>query len=515
MPLTSYTALINDLNRDVARARPADPLQFCANWFNSKLEEQRMAHLASNPNLAAAAPFSHNSLGPSDVADFGGAAAAPGLASPTQRASIFNSDPFAATAASAGVPAVSLPVPMDASQSPDATPAAPVAAPPSNFPPSGSNNAPLIPPTFNLARRTSVSAESMAPSAVNAESDGSPLPKTVIPKSEEQMQRIRGSIGNNLLFRNLEQDQYRDVLLAMKEVQVDANVTVIEQGAQGDFFYVVESGTLDVYVRSPPRNISPEPASTSASTSALGDKKVSYGPGSSFGELALLYAQPRAATVLSTSPCTLWALDRITFRSILMETNSRRRALYEKFLMDVPLFERLSAAERAKISDSLELREYAPGEAVISQGERGAEFFIIVEGDAEVRKTKQAGHEEVVGKLSRGDYFGELALLNNAPRAATVAASAAAAAAKLRVVTMSERAFTRLLGPLAGILERHAKERYGDEYGQVNAEAAASVNSAALAGSADGGESGFPHPMDSSAKPGEGAWSAVNPFAAA
>ncbi|CBQ71631.1 cAMP-dependent protein kinase type II regulatory chain [Sporisorium reilianum SRZ2] len=529
MSLPANTAaLLNDLHRDVARARPADPLQFCANWFSAKLEEQRRQHLANNLAFAAA-PASSQPLGPSDV-DFGGVA--PGLASPTQRASLFNTDPFAppaaatagAAAAAATAPAPSLfnnasasaPVPMDASQSPDSTPAP---APPTNFPPSSAStsisNAPLIPPTFNLGRRTSVSAESMAPSAANAESDGSPLPKTVIPKSEEQMQRIRGSIGNNLLFRNLEQDQYRDVLLAMKEVKVDADVTVIEQGAQGDYFYVVESGALDVYVRSPPRNGEAE-----STTSALGDKKVSYGPGSSFGELALLYAQPRAATVLSTSPCTLWALDRITFRSILMETNSRRRALYEKFLMDVPLFERLSAAERAKISDSLELREYAPGEAVITQGERGSEFFIIVEGDAEVRKTKEGAHQEVVGKLSRGDYFGELALLNNAPRAATVAAAAAASATKLRVVTMSERAFTRLLGPLAGILERHAKETYGDEYsmaGHVNANAATSVNNGALAGAAGEVDVGnaFPHPMDSSAKPGEGAWSAPNPFAAA
>lgn len=350
-----------------------------------------------------------------------------------------------------------------------------------------------------------MSAESMAPSPVDAEADGKPLPKTVIPKSEEQMQRIRNSIGNNLLFRNLEQDQYRDVLLAMKEVKIDSNVAVIEQGAQGDYFYVVENGTLDVYVRSPSRP--GEEAQDNAGANACGDKKVSYGPGSSFGELALLYAQPRAATVVSTSPCTLWALDRITFRSILMETNSRRRALYEKFLMDVPLFERLSAAERAKISDSLELREYSPGEAVISQGERGSEFFIIVEGEAQVRKTK-AGKQETVGKLSRGDYFGELALLNNAPRAATVAA-----ASKLRVVTMSERAFTRLLGPLAGILERHAKEAYGDEY--FHKESGSVSNNAGLAVGGGQGGSEFPHPMDSSAKPGEGAWGQVNPFAAA
>ncbi|KAJ1018528.1 hypothetical protein NDA16_004810 [Ustilago loliicola] len=509
----NYTALLNDLNRDVARARPNDPLQFCANWFNSKLEEQRRHHLSSS---APSYPHSNNlpSLGPSDL-DFG--RVAPGMASPTQRASVFNSDPFASTSSSNA--AASNLVPMDASQSPESAPSAAVPAPPINFPPTASapttiSNAPIIPPTFNLARRTSVSAESMAPSAVNAQHDGSPLPKTVIPKSEEQMQRIRGSIGNNLLFRNLEQDQYRDVLLAMKEVKVDADVNVIEQGAQGDYFYVVESGILDVYVRSPQR-AGEEQTQAGGAASMLGDKKVSYGPGSSFGELALLYAQPRAATVLSTSPCTLWALDRITFRSILMETNSRRRALYEKFLMDVPLFERLSAAERAKISDSLELREYAPGEAVIKQGERGSEFFIIVEGNAQVRKAKEGGSEEVVGKLSRGDYFGELALLNNAPRAATVAAAAASGGeAKLRVVTMSERAFTRLLGPLAGILERHAKETYGDEYiGGASSSGSAGINSAALA-SEVGGNS-FPHPMDSSAKPGEGAWSAPNPFAAA
>lgn len=304
------------------------------------------------------------------------------------------------------------------------------------------------------------------------------------------MQRIQVSIGNNLLFRNLEQDQYRDVLLAMKEVKVDSGVTVIEQGAQGDYFYVVEQGTLDVYVGG------------AREEGGLGDKKVSYGPGSSFGELALLYAQPRAATVLSTSPCTLWALDRVTFRSILMETNSRRRALYEKFLMDVPLFERLEPSERAKISDSLELREYSSGESVITQGERGTEFFIIVEGNAEVRKAKD-GREDVVGKLSRGDYFGELALLNNAPRAATVAA----VGEKLRVVTMSERAFTRLLGPLAGILERHAKETYGDYSGVVQS------NNAGLAVGQD--TSSFPNPMDKSATPGEGNWARGNPFATA
>jgi cAMP-dependent protein kinase regulator len=86
-------------------------------------------------------------------------------------------------------------------------------------------------------------------------------------------------------------------------------VVVIRQGDVGDFFYVVEEGSFDFYIKSP------------KSTSALGDKVGSVGPGGSFGELALMYNAPRAASVVSTSPAVLWALDRITFRRILMDVS--------------------------------------------------------------------------------------------------------------------------------------------------------------------------------------------------
>lgn len=402
----TYTNILNDLNRDVLRSKPSDPLQFCANWFNSRLEEQRrqlLAQKSSDPSYRSAAIAGYSA---SIAPDAEPGRNVPGNASPTQKPSLFESDPFSQSASSGPLSSTPFSGSWSSNSDPASTP---------SFPHAGSgaqDGASFIPPTFNLGRRTSVSAESMAPSTGAGDQVKAALPKTVIPKSEEQMNRIRVSIGNNLLFRNLEQDQYKDVLLAMKEVKLDSGVAVIEQGAQGDYFYVVENGTLDVYIRSTgpvSTQSSDDGTGPSSSLSALGEKKLSYGAGSSFGELALLYAQPRAATVISTSPCTLWALDRITFRSILMETNSRRRALYEKFLKDVPLFEHLSAAERAKISDSLEPRDYAIGDKVISQGERGSEFFIIVEGNAEVRKTMSAedgGHEETVGKLSRGDYFG-------------------------------------------------------------------------------------------------------------
>ncbi|KAM0749266.1 camp-dependent protein kinase regulatory subunit [Meredithblackwellia eburnea MCA 4105] len=319
---------------------------------------------------------------------------------------------------------------------------------------SGSSSVPL---GYNLGRRTSVSAESLDPNA-----NVSLLPKTVIPKSSTQRERIEASIANNLLFRNLDEDQHKDVLNAMKEVTVQPGTEVIVQGAVGDFFYVVEEGSFEVWVRGPPTHTYAGPGQT---TTIPGEEKkvASYGPGGSFGELALMYNAPRAATVVATSRATMWALDRVTFRSILMEHTSRKRKMYESFLSEVPILKDLNPKERAKIADALEEKVYEEGEKVIVEGEVGKNFYIIESGMCEVsRRRRNAGSsfdDEVLGSLSKGDYFGELALLNSAPRAATVRAMPGQG--RLRVATLGEKAFTRLLGPVMDILQRKADINYG------------------------------------------------------
>ncbi|GAA5887975.1 hypothetical protein JCM6882_000822 [Rhodosporidiobolus microsporus] len=320
--------------------------------------------------------------------------------------------------------------------------------------PAGGSGA--IPASYNLGRRTSVSAESLDPSANTA------IPKTVIPKTASQRGRIEKAIANNLLFRNLDEDQHNDVLNAMKEVTVQAGTEVIVQGAVGDFFYVVEEGTFEVWVRGPPTHTYAGPGQSI--THPGEEKKVAtYGPGGSFGELALMYNAPRAATVVATSRATMWALDRVTFRSILVEHTSRKRKMYEAFLGEVSILQELNAKERAKIADALEEKVYDEGEAVVVEGEVGKNFYIIESGRAEVTKRKRNAQggldEEVLGQLGKGDYFGELALINSAPRAATVRAQPGEG--RLRVATLGEKAFTRLLGPIIDILARKAERSYG------------------------------------------------------
>lgn len=296
-----------------------------------------------------------------------------------------------------------------------------------------------IPQGYNLGRRTSVSAESIDPNSLSNSAHATP--KVVIPKTPSQRARIESSTEKNLLFRNLDEEQHNDVVNAMKEVQVTQGTEVIVQGAVGDFFYVVESGDFQIWVKpqqssgmvmSPTmpssssnnargRSVSVEPEGSmkedmQATTTledgttvrADGSKLVAtITSGGSFGELALMYNAPRAATVVCSSEnATLWALDRVTFRTILMEHTSKKRRMYEKFLSEVPILVSLENYERSKIADALEERIYEEGEDVVREGELGKNFYIIESGKAEVLKRKEGGVQERVGTLTKGDYFG-------------------------------------------------------------------------------------------------------------
>ena len=108
-------------------------------------------------------------------------------------------------------------------------------------------------------------------------------------------------------------------------------------------------------------------------------------------------------------------------------------------------------AERAKVADSLVEKAFSEGEYVIREGERGENFYIVVGGEAKATKRIDGSSSPVeVLRYKRGDYFGELALLNDKPRAANVIALG-----DLRVVTLDRDSFVRLLGPCDDILKRN------------------------------------------------------------
>ena len=270
----------------------------------------------------------------------------------------------------------------------------------------------LHPPSSTIfARRTSVSAES-----IPVDSDvEEPLPR--FEKSPEQLRRIRASIANNFIFRDLDEEQEQGVLMAMQEIRVNAKEVVIRQGDVGEYFYVVEQGLLHCYIRPEPvfnygqqHPNSPEKFLAPGYHPEYGKQVAECKEGSSFGELALMYGHPRAATVMAIQPSTLWSLDRITFRTIILKAAHRRRTMYEHFLSSVPLLTSLSAEERSKIADTLVSKVYNDGEAVVRQGEMGDTFFFVEDGEALVTKHIKDENGQVrelkAGHLRKGDYFG-------------------------------------------------------------------------------------------------------------
>jgi CRP-like cAMP-binding protein len=101
----------------------------------------------------------------------------------------------------------------------------------------------------------------------------------------------------------------------------------------------------------------------------------------------------------------------------------------------VPLFSHCSKKELglvAQIADEIDLPE---GKTLMREGDRGREFFVLVEGSADVRKGNRK-----VNTMGRGDFFGEIALVSQRPRTATVTT-----ASPVRVLVVTEQSFRSLL----------------------------------------------------------------------
>merc|ERR1711948_167713 len=180
----------------------------------------------------------------------------------------------------------------------------------------------------------------------------------------------------------------------------------------------------------------------------MGDGKVvkTCEPGDVFGELALLYNTTRAADVATKDKCVLWQLDRDTFNNIVKEAAQKKRQRYDAFLAKVPLLASMDAYERSQLADALRSESFAGGQTIVSQGEVGQKFYIIEEGEAVASKSGVQ-----VMSYSVGDYFGELALIRNQPRAATVACKGDA-----KILSIDSASFHRLLN-VSDLLDRSAK----------------------------------------------------------
>jgi CRP/FNR family transcriptional regulator, cyclic AMP receptor protein len=93
-------------------------------------------------------------------------------------------------------------------------------------------------------------------------------------------------------------------------------------------------------------------------------------------------------------------------------------AAVEETLARVPLFSGVREKELKKLGKRMQERSFSEGEVITTQGESGLGFFVIEDGNAAVSR-----NDEVVRNLGAGDFFGEVALIDEGKRSATVVAT--------------------------------------------------------------------------------------------
>jgi CRP-like cAMP-binding protein len=214
-------------------------------------------------------------------------------------------------------------------------------------------------------------------------------------------------LGRVPLFRALRVDALEQAAAALVPVEVPAGAEVVRQDdPHARRWFLVEDGMADVLVD--------------------GWHVSSLGPGSSFGEKALLRSVPRAATVRARTPLRLQALDRVDFLAAATgdpggaaEQPGRgvpqAPAAPAELLRVVPLLTGLEQGTLEQLAALGQERTVPAGEDVVREGEPADRFYVLLEGRAAVYSGQR-----LLRTLAPSDHFGEIALLHHVPRTATI-----------------------------------------------------------------------------------------------
>ena len=179
----------------------------------------------------------------------------------------------------------------------------------------------------------------------------------------------------------------------------------MKKGATGATMFCILEGTVDC---------------TNIGTGEVQMRDLVLRQGEYFGERALLRDQFRAADVRARTACVLLKVDRRRVEArlgpvaALLDANLRRRVL-----SSVEVLGKLTEEERRRCADLFATKSYEAGEVIVRQGDVGDAFYVLRRGRARV----EVGSERrVVGSLEPGNYFGEIALLGDDARTASVVA---------------------------------------------------------------------------------------------
>jgi CRP-like cAMP-binding protein len=254
------------------------------------------------------------------------------------------------------------------------------------------------------------------------------------------------------LFSELPADAFAALLGALSLVRRRPGETIIAEGEPGHSFFMLARGTVRV---------------TRKDMSGSVIQLATLHDGSIFGEMALVSATPRTATVTAETDCDFLEFDREALSSVARDAATIARAL-DKFtrerllnnlLATSALFKPLDRKQRLDLVRRFTAHDVAQGVEVIREGQPGRGIFVLLAGELDVSKIDGADRV-LLATLHPGDVFGEISLLNDGPTTASVTAARAST-----VLFLSREIFQRLLEAVPDIrayIESLSEERMMD-----------------------------------------------------
>jgi len=262
--------------------------------------------------------------------------------------------------------------------------------------------APMSIPMRSSRRRLAIVAETRN---ANKNDDGKTFSEAYVPKPVAKplivSELLYSCMQPHFLFNSLSHKQLELVVSCMFEHRVEAGDVVIRQGSIGDNFYVVQTGSFDVFITPE----SGEPFNVAQIES-----------GGSFGELALMYDMPRAATVKAKTPAVLWCIDRTCFYQLVVQAS--KGSLIAQFLREISLFAYFAENDLTMLSTKFVEVTIEANETIFREGDIGTDVYVIKDGEVEI-----VVGTKVVRRLQTRKFFGEGSMLAGGVRTASVRTS--------------------------------------------------------------------------------------------
>jgi CRP-like cAMP-binding protein len=231
-------------------------------------------------------------------------------------------------------------------------------------------------------------------------------------KERNDEKLINDCLMSHFFMQYLNEQARNAIIEEMSLIQVDKNNYIFKQGAIGNYFYILKSGTAHLII----------------------DNKLIkvLRIGESFGELALLHDAPRSGSIKAISDCLLYILERKNFRKIVEHITKINYEENLKFLESVSILSHMEQYQKTILSNNLVKEEFEEGRKIVTKGEFSSCLYIIKSGLVDCIDDNGV----IIRTLKEGDNFGERSILSDTKRTLDVVAKTDCVCYSISIATL-------------------------------------------------------------------------------